>query len=51
MIEPARGSFILMPAYFFHQTEPMGVDEERICIAFETQHAELKEPLEGEADY
>jgi hypothetical protein len=24
-----------MPAYFFHHTLPMGVDEERICVAFD----------------
>lgn len=41
MIEPAQGSFVLMPAYFYHETEPMGVDQERICIAFEMQPAEL----------
>jgi hypothetical protein len=40
-IAPRRGSFILMPAYFHHWTAPMGVDEERICIAFEAGYPEL----------
>lgn len=34
-IEPRPGSFVLMPAYFYHDTEPMGAQEERICVAFE----------------
>lgn len=33
---------MLMPAYVFHETQPMGIDRERICIAFETQSGELK---------
>jgi Putative 2OG-Fe(II) oxygenase len=41
MIAPTPGSFVLMPAYFYHETEPMGVDQERICIAFEAQFPEL----------
>jgi len=48
LIEPARGSFVLMPAYFYHATEPMGVDEERICIAFEVVYPELRA---SSADY
>jgi putative 2-oxoglutarate-Fe(II)-dependent oxygenase superfamily protein len=40
-VAPRRGSFVLMPAYFYHATEPMGVDDERICIAFETKYPEL----------
>lgn len=42
MVEPARGSFVLMPGYFFHETAPMGVAQDRVCIAFETQYAELQ---------
>ncbi len=30
-----------MPGYFVHDTEPMGVDEERICIAFDILPLEL----------
>jgi hypothetical protein len=30
-----------MPGYFFHGTHPMGVDEERICIAFDVVPVEL----------
>ncbi len=41
MIAPTPGSFVLMPAYFYHETQPMGVDEERICVAFEAQFPEL----------
>lgn len=41
MIEPAPGALVLMPAYFYHQTEPMSVDEERICVAFEVGFPEL----------
>jgi hypothetical protein len=35
LVEPAPGTLVLMPAYFFHHTMPMGVDEERICVAFD----------------
>ncbi|MEO7688320.1 MAG: putative 2OG-Fe(II) oxygenase [Sphingomonas sp.] len=41
MIAPEPGTLVLMPSYFFHGTEPMGVDEERICIAFDVLPAEL----------
>jgi hypothetical protein len=40
-IEPEPGRLVLMPAYFFHGTHPMGVDEERICIAFDVMPVEL----------
>lgn len=40
-IEPEPGRLVLMPGYFFHATHPMGVDEERICIAFDVMPAEL----------
>jgi len=42
MIEPAEGSLVLMPGYFWHATQPMGVDQERICVAFEIRPLELK---------
>ena len=41
MIAPTPGSFVLMPAYFYHETQPMRVDQERICIAFEVMFPEL----------
>jgi hypothetical protein len=44
-IEPAAGTFVLMPAYFWHATRPMGVDQERICIAFELQPSEFSSAL------
>jgi len=40
-IEPKAGSFVLFPSYFFHSTEPMRVDQERVCIAFEIQPKEI----------
>ena len=40
-IEPEPGRVVLMPGYFFHGTHPMGVDEERICIAFDVVPVEL----------
>jgi hypothetical protein len=50
LIEPVPGSFVLMPGYFWHETEPMGVDQERICIAFEVRSPELALGA-GDADY
>jgi len=35
LVEPEPGTLTLMPGYFFHHTRPMGVDEERICVAFD----------------
>lgn len=35
LIEPEPGTLVLMPGYFLHDTQPMGVAEERICIAFD----------------
>jgi hypothetical protein len=49
MVAPEPGALVLMPAYFFHGTEPMGADEERICIAFDVVPAELAGPGTGEA--
>jgi hypothetical protein len=34
-IKPEPGLAILMPAYFYHGTQPMGRDVERICVAFD----------------
>jgi hypothetical protein len=41
MAAPEPGTLVLMPAYFFHDTSPMGVDQERICIAFDVTPIEL----------
>jgi hypothetical protein len=41
-IEPVAGNFVLMPGYFYHQTQPMKVEEERICVAFEICSTELR---------
>lgn len=40
-IEPVPGSVVLMPGYFWHETQPMEVDQERICVAFEVYPQEL----------
>ncbi|MGA8495769.1 MAG: putative 2OG-Fe(II) oxygenase [Xanthobacteraceae bacterium] len=40
-IAPEPGRLVLMPGFFFHGTHPMGVDEERICIAFDVMPVEL----------
>jgi hypothetical protein len=50
LIEPAPGSFVLMPGYFWHDTEPMGIDQERICVAFEIQPLELASGQDGRDD-
>ncbi|MFZ0424313.1 MAG: putative 2OG-Fe(II) oxygenase [Xanthobacteraceae bacterium] len=44
MIEPVPGSLVLMPAYFWHETVPVGVDQERISIAFEIRPRESAVP-------
>ncbi|HEY5279869.1 MAG TPA: putative 2OG-Fe(II) oxygenase [Pseudolabrys sp.] len=40
-VAPEPGTVALMPGYFFHNTRPIEVDEERICIAFDVEPAEL----------
>ena len=40
-IAPEPGRLVLMPGYFFHGTHPMGVNDERICIAFDVMPVEL----------
>ncbi len=40
-VEPEPGNLVLMPGYFFHSTRAMGVDQERICIAFDVVPLEL----------
>lgn len=44
LVEPVPGTIVLMPGYFFHDTAPMGIDQERICIAFEVEPDELASP-------
>jgi hypothetical protein len=34
-VPPDPGTLVLMPGYFFHRTEPMGMAGERICLAFD----------------
>ncbi len=34
-IQPAAGLLVMFPAYFTHETLPMEIDEERICVAFD----------------
>jgi Putative 2OG-Fe(II) oxygenase len=41
MIAPEPGTLVLMPAYFYHDPSPIGVDQERICIAFDVVPTEL----------
>ena len=41
LVEPEPGNLVLMPGYFFHDTRPMAVDEERICIAFDVVPIEI----------
>jgi hypothetical protein len=41
LIAPKPGRLVLMPGYFYHHTQPMGVDEERICIAFDVVPTEI----------
>lgn len=40
MIAPEPGTLVLMPGYFFHDTDPMDIDQERICIAFDVEPVE-----------
>jgi uncharacterized protein (TIGR02466 family) len=49
-VEPAPGNLVLMPGYFYHDTEPMATNEERICVAFDVVPAEIAEASPG-ADY
>ena len=50
MVAPEPGTLVLMPGYFFHDTSPMGVDQERICIAFDVTPREFCPPA-GPDDY
>lgn len=50
MVAPEPGTLVQMPGYFFHDTSPMGVDQERICIAFDVVPREFRSPA-GEDDY
>jgi len=39
-IQPEPGKIVLMPSYFHHRTVPLGVDQRRICVAFEIYPAD-----------
>jgi hypothetical protein len=41
LVEPEPGTIVLMPGYFHHHTAPMGIDEERICVAFDVVPVEI----------
>jgi hypothetical protein len=41
LVEPEPGNIVLMPGYFIHDTQPLGIDQERICIAFDVIPKEL----------
>jgi hypothetical protein len=51
MVAPTPGRLIIMPAYFYHDTQPMGVDQERICIAFDIVPDEIASGGSSAADY
>ena len=51
LIAPTPGRLVLMPAYFYHSTEPTGVDQERICIAFDIVPAEIAAAGSEASDY
>ena len=40
-IQPEPGLLVLMPAYFHHETRPTGLDEDRICVAFDVVPTEV----------
>lgn len=46
-IEPEAGSLTLMPGYFFHETRPTGVNENRLCIAFDVVPSEMSARAHG----
>jgi hypothetical protein len=49
-VAPEPGNLVLMPGYFFHDTQPMEADEERICIAFDVVPEELVDVFMTEDD-
>jgi hypothetical protein len=51
LIAPKPGRLVLMPGYFYHHTLPMGVDEERICVAFDVVPSEIAAGGSEAADY
>lgn len=51
LIAPTPGRLVLMPGYFYHCTRPMGVDEERICVAFDVVPWELASAGSDETEY
>jgi hypothetical protein len=51
MVEPEPGNLVLMPGYFHHSTQPMAVNQERVCIAFDVIPAELKNAANALDEY
>ncbi len=51
MFAPEPGALVMMPAYFYHWTHPMGCDEERICLVFDVVPVELGSQGSAETDY
>ena len=44
-IKPAPGLLVMFPAYFTHETFPMGLNEERICVAFDIVPRPVNTPV------
>jgi uncharacterized protein (TIGR02466 family) len=44
-IQPAPGLLVVFPAYFTHETFPMGRNEERICVAFDIVPRPVNPPV------
>lgn len=40
-IRPEPGLLLLMPSYFHHETRPTGLDDDRICVAFDVVPTEV----------
>jgi hypothetical protein len=47
LLEPEAGTLTLMPGYFYHQTAPMHVDQERICISVDVVPADVDDEQSG----
>ena len=50
LVEPEPGNLVLMPGYFYHETQPTGAEEERICIAFDVMPLELTAAKDAEGE-
>jgi hypothetical protein len=51
VVEPEPGNLVLMPGYFFHSTQPTGVEQERICIAFDIVPMDLASAGSESSEY